>query len=95
MSTGKLNTGVWNKSANGLYSTPKLGLKGLGQMSVINKNIAEKPVIKSVVKGISNQNIKMSSFKSSENIQKKEGGPDRSVSSPKFFLILRGYWSLD
>ena len=25
------------------------------------------------------QNIKMSSFKSSENIQKKEGGPDRSV----------------
>ena len=24
--------------------------------------------------------IKMSSFKSSENIQKKEGGPDRSVS---------------
>ena len=28
----------------------------------------------------SNKNIKMSSFKSSENIQKKEGGPDRSVS---------------
>ena len=27
-----------------------------------------------------NKNIKMSSFKSSENIQKKEGGPDRSVS---------------
>ena len=26
-----------------------------------------------------NQNINMSSFKSSENIQKKEGGPDRSV----------------
>ena len=26
------------------------------------------------------RNIKMSSFKSSENIQKKEGGPDRSVS---------------
>ena len=26
------------------------------------------------------ENIKMSSFKSSENIQKKEGGPDRSVS---------------
>ena len=26
-----------------------------------------------------NKNIKMSSFKSSENIQKKEGGPDRSV----------------
>ena len=27
-----------------------------------------------------NKNIKMSSFKSSENIQKKEGEPDRSVS---------------
>ena len=27
-----------------------------------------------------NKNIRMSSFKSSENIQKKEGGPDRSVS---------------
>ena len=27
-----------------------------------------------------NKNINMSSFKSSENIQKKEGGPDRSVS---------------
>ena len=26
------------------------------------------------------KNIKMSSFKSSENIQKKAGGPDRSVS---------------
>ena len=26
------------------------------------------------------KNKKMSSFKSSENIQKKEGGPDRSVS---------------
>ena len=29
---------------------------------------------------VSNKNIKMISFKSSENIQKKEGGPDRSVS---------------
>ena len=29
---------------------------------------------------VPNKNIKMSSFKSSENIQKKEGGPDRSVS---------------
>ena len=27
-----------------------------------------------------NKNIKISSFKSSENIHKKEGGPDRSVS---------------
>ena len=30
-----------------------------------------------------NKNIKMCSFKSSENIQKKEGGPDRSVSDNK------------
>ena len=29
---------------------------------------------------VSIKNIKMSSFKSSENIQKKQGGPDRSVS---------------
>ena len=27
-----------------------------------------------------NKNLKMSSFKNSENIQKKEGGPDRSIS---------------
>ena len=31
-----------------------------------------------------NKNIKISSFKSSENIQKKQGGPDRSVSNNKF-----------
>ena len=30
--------------------------------------------------GILNKKIKMISFTSSENIQKKEGGPDRSVS---------------
>ena len=29
---------------------------------------------------LKNKNIKMNSFKSSENIQKKEDGPDRSVS---------------
>ena len=29
---------------------------------------------------VSNKNTEMSSFKSSENIQKKEGEPDRSVS---------------
>ena len=29
---------------------------------------------------MANKNIKMSSLKSSENIQKKEGRPDRSVS---------------
>ena len=32
------------------------------------------------IKNIPNKNIKMSSFKSSENIQKKEGWSDRSVS---------------
>ena len=31
-----------------------------------------------------NENIKVSSFKSSENIQKKEGGPDCIVSKNKF-----------
>ena len=34
-----------------------------------------------------NRNIKMSSFKSSENIQKKEGGPDRSVSDNQFSSV--------
>ena len=36
-----------------------------------------------------NKNIRMSSFKSSENIQKKKGGPDRSVSDnqPKIEFI--------
>ena len=29
---------------------------------------------------INNKNTKMSTFRSSENIQKKDGGPDRSVS---------------
>ena len=33
-----------------------------------------------IILSVSNKNIKMKSFKSSENIQKKEGGPDRSVS---------------
>ena len=34
-----------------------------------------------------NKNIKMSSFKNSENIQKKEGGPDRSVSDNQSFSV--------
>ena len=34
-----------------------------------------------------NKIIKMSSFKSSENIQKKEGGPDRSVSDNQSSLV--------
>ena len=33
------------------------------------------------------KNIKMSSFKSSENIQKKEGGPDRSVSDNQSYSV--------
>ena len=36
--------------------------------------------IDSTIPLLSNKNITMSSFKSSENLQKKEGGPDRSVS---------------
>ena len=31
--------------------------------------------------------MKMSSFNSSENIQKKESGPDRSVSNQKFSSV--------
>ena len=34
-----------------------------------------------------NKNIKISSFKSSENIQKKEDGPDRSVSDNQFSSV--------
>ena len=34
-----------------------------------------------------NKNIKMSSFKSNENIQKKEGGPDRSASDNQSSLV--------
>ena len=35
----------------------------------------------------SNKNIKMSFFKSNENIQKKESGPDRSVSDNQSSLV--------
>ena len=38
-----------------------------------------------------NKNIKMSSFKSSENIQKKEGGPDRSVSDNQSSSVITSY----
>ena len=34
-----------------------------------------------------NKNIKVSSFKSSENIQKRKGGPDKSVSNDKFSSV--------
>ena len=33
------------------------------------------------------KNIKLSSFKSSENIQKKEGGPDSTVSNNQFSSV--------
>ena len=33
------------------------------------------------------KNIKISSFKSSKNIQKKEGGPDRSVSDNQYSSV--------
>ena len=36
---------------------------------------------------LTNKNIKMSVFKSSENIQKKEGGPDRSFSDNQSSLV--------
>ena len=39
--------------------------------------------------GTTNKNIKISSFKSSENIQKKEGGPDRSVSNKQVPKIMK------
>ena len=34
-----------------------------------------------------NKNTKVRSFKSSENIQKKEGGPDCTVLNDKFFSV--------
>ena len=34
-----------------------------------------------------NKNIKLSSFKSSESMQKKEGGPDSTVSNNQFSLV--------
>ena len=42
---------------------------------LLNKHLCKKIQIFQI-----NKNIKMSSFKSSKNIQKKKGGPDRSVS---------------
>ena len=36
---------------------------------------------------LKNKNIKVSSFKRSENIRKKEGGPDRCVSNNKFSSV--------
>ena len=42
-----------------------------------------------------NKNIKMSSFKSSENIQRKEGGPDRSVSDNQSSSVTLIELSLD
>ena len=40
-----------------------------------------------VTKQCGNKNIKMSSFNSSRNIQKKESGPDRSVKNNRFFSV--------
>ena len=48
------------------------GLHGLSHITAYSNVLA--PIV-------TNKNIKMSSYKSSENIQKKEGGPDRSVSN--------------
>ena len=49
------------------------------QSDQINKSINWKSFLFLQVFSM-NKNIKMRSFKSRENIQKKEGGPDRSVS---------------
>ena len=52
-----------------------------GKICYVNK-ICGEALIKLKDSGFqaTNKNIKMSSFKSSRNIQKKEDGPDRSVS---------------
>ena len=39
-----------------------------------------------------NKNIKMSSFKSNENIQMEEGGPDRSVSDNQSSSVTLMNW---
>ena len=39
-----------------------------------------------------NKNIKMSSFKSSKNIEKKKGGPDRSVSDNQSSSVTLKNW---
>ena len=48
----------------------------------INSHIEQKQFLTSIkgCNSVANKNIIMSSFKSSRNIQKKEYGPDRSVS---------------
>ena len=51
--------------------------RGEPETSVLNNRFASVTQNQLAIK---NKNIKMSSFKSSENIQKKEGRPDRSVS---------------
>ena len=38
---------------------------------------------------------KMSSFKTSKNIQKKEGGPDRSVSDNQSFSVTRNELAME
>ena len=65
------------------------GTKFNGRVSILFKNtnrgywIAEQAALSP----LTNKNIKMSSFKSSENIQKKEGGPDRSVSDNQSYSV--------
>ena len=56
-------------------------MKGQGKYVMVNKNCGE-ALSKLKDRGFqaTNKNIKISSFKSSRNIQKKEDGPDSSVS---------------
>ena len=42
-----------------------------------------------------NKNIKMSSFKRSENIQKKEGGLDSSASDNQFSLVTKNELAME
>ena len=54
--------------------------KSIRSYRVDHINLTKRKVYTFLDENSLNKNIKMSSFKSSENIQKKEGGPDRSVS---------------
>ena len=55
-------------------------MKGQGKYAMVNKNCGEAlSKLKDIGFQATNKNIKMSFFKSSRNIQKKEDGSDRSV----------------
>ena len=71
----------WEKWKIKLFSRlPNLYIKQTKYGTTINKLHNFEIIIYASKVYSNNKNIKTSSFKSSENIQKKEGGPDRSVS---------------